>query len=312
MNGLALSHSFYQACRPLLMAEIPDIMRRTASGLVGEGSECLGCDDVISQDHDFGAAFCLWLPAEDLENCGQRLERALEKLPQEYKGFPSRLQPQRRRGRVGPMSIEDFYAFFTKLRTPELTWRDWLRIPEHHLASCTCGEVFEDGLGEFSQWRKKLQAFYPRDVLIKKLSVRCMRMAQAGQYNLPRVLKRGDATAAMFAMARFAEAALSFVFLCNRRYTPFYKWAGSIVSSLPELGQAASSTISALALSPPRTACDAENSIEPFCAKVADWLQAHGLSDLSDAWLWNQGLRLLQQVESQDIRRIDTLQDLDE
>ena len=66
MNGLELSRAFYSACRPALVAAIPDIMAQAAAGLVGEGSECLGCDDATSQDHDFGAAFCLWLPREVL------------------------------------------------------------------------------------------------------------------------------------------------------------------------------------------------------------------------------------------------------
>lgn len=154
MNGLDLARDFYRRCRPLLQAEIPDIMARAAVGLAGEGSECLGCDDAISRDHDFGPAFCLWLPKAELAEAAtrERLERALEALPAEFGGYPSRLAPERRNGRVGPLPIEDFFGFFTGLREPTPTWRDWLRIPEHHLSSCANGEVFEDNLGEFFRW----------------------------------------------------------------------------------------------------------------------------------------------------------------
>ena len=56
-NGLSLSKRFFQASLPLLNRHIPDVMARSAAGLVGEGSECLGVDDHISRDHDWGAAF---------------------------------------------------------------------------------------------------------------------------------------------------------------------------------------------------------------------------------------------------------------
>ena len=37
MNGLELARAFYAACRPALMAAIPDVMAQAAAGLVGEG-----------------------------------------------------------------------------------------------------------------------------------------------------------------------------------------------------------------------------------------------------------------------------------
>ena len=77
MQGLELARAFYARCRPLLEARVPDVMAQAAAGLVGEGSECLGCDDAISRDHDFGAAFCLWLPERVLAVEGPRLARRL-------------------------------------------------------------------------------------------------------------------------------------------------------------------------------------------------------------------------------------------
>ena len=311
MNGLDLARDFYRHCRPALMAEIPDIMARAAVGLAGEGSECLGCDDDISRDHDFGPAFCLWLPRADLADAAirERIERALASLPAEFGGHPSRLAPERRNGRVGPLAVEDFFGFFTGLREPAPTWRDWLRIPEYHLSSCVNGEIFEDNLGEFSRWRQAL-AWYPRDVHLKKMAARCMVMAQAGQYNLPRVLRRGDATAAMLAAARFAEAALSLVFLLNRRYMPFYKWAGKIAGTLPFLGGNLREALDALAAHPLRGAEDLEvcEIVETFCEAAATHLRAEWGTAQPDNWLWEHGRQLLTQVENEELRALNALE----
>lgn len=309
MKGLALARQFYTACRPILMREIPELMACAAAGLVGEGSECLGCDDAHSRDHDFGPAFCLWLPRETLLANTERIETALGLLPQTFAGYPTCLSPEQRHNRVGPLAIEDFYAFFTGLERPPESNREWLRIPEYHLASCTNGEIFEDNAGIFSRWRESLQAFYPHDVLLKKLAARCMIMAQAGQYNLPRSLARMDHIAAMLAAARFAEAALSFVFLCNKRYTPFYKWAGKLVQGLPILGQELHHCLAVLASAPVQN--NSVQHIENFCMAAAAQLRHMHISAEKSSWLWAHGLHILQHVRDEKLRYMDMLQDYD-
>ncbi|SDF26856.1 DUF4037 domain-containing protein [Desulfovibrio legallii] len=309
-SGLALARAFYDACRPSLLADIPDIMARAAVGLVGEGSECFGCDDALSRDHDFGPSFCLWLPQAELATALPRLETALARLPKHFGGYASRLVPQRRQGRVGPLALEPFYAFFTGLMEPPAENRQWLAIPECQLAACTNGEVFADPAGLFSRRRAALLAYYPEDVRLKKLTARCMIMAQAGQYNLPRCLRRGDGAAALLALARFVEAALSLVYLCNRRYMPFYKWAARLATPLPVLGAAVTGMLGRLRLlsldgSDPAAILD---PVEAFCAQTAELLRREGLSDAQGDWLWAHGPRILRQVADADLRRMDLLQ----
>ena len=310
MKGLRLAREFYEASQPVLRAELAGIMDSAAVGLVGEGSECFGCDDAHSQDHDFGPAFCLWLPREVLLAEQSRIEAAFAKLPHEFMGFESRLAPQRRLGRVGPLPLEDFYAFFTGLDHAPGSWREWLAIPEHQLAACTNGEVFEDNSGAFSRWRSVLQACYPRDVLLKKMTTRCMIMAQTGQYNLPRSLQRGDSVAAMLAAARFAEAALSVVFLCNHRYMPFYKWAAKLAGDLPVLGPQAVQALRVLALAPMQAeqGSQAVAAVEDFCTHAAEHLRAVGLSTAPGNWLWEHGPQIMRHVEEPALLRMDMLQ----
>ena len=113
------------------------------------------------------------------------------------------MAPERRRGRTGPLALEDFYARFTGRDTPPSHWRHWLGMKEWGLATCTSGQVFFDGPGRFSAWRATLLDYFPRDLHLKKMATRCMQMAQAGQYNLPRCLGRGDGIGAMLALGRF-------------------------------------------------------------------------------------------------------------
>ena len=310
MQGLKLAHEFYQACQAILRAELAGIMDMAAVGLVGEGSECFGCDDTHSRDHDFGPAFCLWLPREVLQAHQQRIEAAFAMLPQAFQGVESRLAPQRRQGRVGPLPLEDFYAFFTGIDHAPATWQEWLAIPEHQLAACTNGEVFEDPFGAFTRWRSALLHGYPRDVLLKKMAARCMVMAQTGQYNLPRSLQRDDPVAAMLAAARFAEAALSFVFLCNRRYMPFYKWAGKLAGDLAILGPQVAQTLRLLALAPMQaeSGSRAVAAVEDFCTHAAGHLRAVGLSTAHGNWLWEHGPQIMRHVEEPALLRMDMLQ----
>ena len=152
MRGLPLARAFFRSCEARLREAVPDIMDAAAVGLVGEGSECFGCDDEFSRDHDWGPAFCIWLPEAELAAGASRLNAALAELPASFAGYPSRMRPESRMGRVGPLAIEVFYARFTGLRRIPESRQEWRNIPEHALAACTNGEVFTDGKGDFSAW----------------------------------------------------------------------------------------------------------------------------------------------------------------
>ena len=84
--------------------------------------------------------------------------------------------------------------------------------------------IIEDGLGEFSAIRETLRKYYPEDVRIKKIAARAAKMAQSGQYNYGRCMRRGDTVAAMLALDEFVRQAISMVYLLNRTYMPYYKW----------------------------------------------------------------------------------------
>ncbi len=312
MSGLELARRFYEHCAPLLRQRIPDVMERAAVGLVGEGSECFGCDDGLSQDHDWGPGFCLWLPRKQLQQESERIEAAFAALPESFEGMPSRLLPARRRGRVGPLAIEDFYLGLTGLSTPPQDWRQWLAVPEWRFAAAVNGRVFHDGAGIFSRWRSVLEQGYPEDVRLKKMAARCMQMAQSGQYNLQRCRARRDAVAASLAQGRFVESTLSLLYLLNRRYMPFYKWAWALAGRLSVLGPAICEKLHRLVSLPAAECCAARAlvpTVEEICFLMAAELRRQGLSAVPHDWLWDHGPALMRHVRTPELLRMDLLQE---
>ena len=299
MKGLELCRAYYLRCaREELRRRFGARAERIAAGLAGEGSECLGFDDEISRDHDFGPGFCLWLADEDFAEFGEELRRFYAELPAEFMGFRRIMTPQSA-GRVGVARIGDFYARFTGCRGIPEGEAAWLRIPEHALAAATSGEVFDDPLGEFTRVREALLHCYPEDVRLKKLAARLFTMAQAGQYNYPRTAKRGDAVAASLALAEFTKAALSALHLLNRRYAPYYKWLWRSAAELPKLSEAARETA---ALFEPNA--ERENLIESICARVRAELAAQGLSSSDDPFLVAQAVETTRRIKSEYLRKL--------
>ncbi|WP_294623920.1 DUF4037 domain-containing protein [uncultured Bilophila sp.] len=312
MKGLDLSRAFWEQCaRPLFRRELPAFLDRAAIGLVGEGSECFGYDDEISRDHDWGPAFCLWLPQGEWETWTDKVEPLLARLPDSYEGFPVRMAPERRMGRVGPLSIEGFYAKFTGLPHPPRDWKQWRAVPEHFLAVCTNGAVFSDVPGTFTAFRDALLTYYPEDVRLKKMAARCMGMAQAGQYNLLRSLRRGETATCMLAAARFSEQAISMIFLLTRRYMPFYKWAHRGVGELPVLGRETADCVTRLAgldwTLGPRLEDKAGGIVETLCEAVAERLRAEGLSDAPGAWLLEHGPSVQSRITTPELLRLPVM-----
>ena len=121
-------------------------------------------------------------------------------------------------------------------------------LAESTLAAATNGEVFADPTGLFSKTRQGFKNM-PDDVRLALISKRLGMIAQAGQYNLPRSLKRGDGAAAWLSIHEFVQATASLVFLVNVPmvvgYMPYYKWqfaalrklSGSMFALLPNVGE---------------------------------------------------------------------------
>lgn len=284
MNGLQLAEAYHQDVgAPMIAQRFGSFVERIAVGLVGPGSECLGFDDELSRDHDWGPAFCMWLTDEDFDEIGGELQRAYAQLPATFKGYGPRLASPGEEWRVGASRTSAFFTRFTGLAYRPTAVSAWLRIPGHSLATCTNGKVFYDPLGEFTRWREALLAYYPEDVRLSKIASLCVTIAQTGQYNYTRSIRRQEAFSAGYSMMRFCSDAMLLVFLLNRRYAPFYKWLHRAVGELPLLGPAVQAHVAVLL--DDRSTETRAAMMEEISAMLATEMRRQDLSDSTSDFL---------------------------
>lgn len=239
MKGIEISERFYlEYGKPMLDERFSEILPFLAIGLIGSGSECFAFDDDISRDHDFEPGFCIFLPDEAVvdRRTSFALERAYSKLPSEFMGIKRAPLSPVGGNRHGVIRLNEFLKAKTGCEDGELSFSDWVLIPEQSLAEITNGRVFFDGYGELSKIREKL-AYMPEDVRLKKLAGELLLMGQAGQYNYQRLLLRSEFAGAQLAIYEYVKSAIHAIFLINKVYAPYYKWSFRALSQLPVLSE---------------------------------------------------------------------------
>ncbi len=304
MQGLELAQKYYEAYgRAMIAQKFPQIADQTAAGLVGPGSECLGFDDEISMDHDYGPSFCIWLPREIYAQYGAQMQAAYDALPQEFMGFSGRVCEEQGQGRVGVLCLEDFYSGILGYDRAPVTDQGWLAVSEDSLATAVSGRVFEDRLGRFSAVRNELMQYYPRKVWIRRLVQSLAKAAQSGQYNYARAMKRGERIAAELALSEFVRESMQAVYLLNKRYAPYDKWMRRGMREL-SVGAEIGDMLDLLYTIPdPKVAWEGVEPhdyvynlntedgrvliIEAVCNIIVQELNAQGLSDHQDNFLQN-------------------------
>ena len=315
IQGLDLAKAYWeQVGRPMLEERYPQYRNRIAVGLMGHGSDCYGFDDAISRDHDFGPGFCLWLTSEDYQAIGDQLQKDYEALPTEFMGFGSRTDSVRAKGanrRVGVFEIGAFFESLTGYRQapPEDHPHEWLLLDEATLAAATNGKIFADPLGQMLATRQGFKAM-PDDVRFCLISRRLGMIAQAGQYNLPRSLQRGDGAAAMLSINEFVKVCASLIFLINNPltvgYLPYYKWtfaalrrlSGRMATRLSDLTEQLEDILRLASAAcyggqgfgeggkGARPAAERITKlVESICARIVEELQAEGLTNSPETFL---------------------------
>ncbi|GAA1689064.1 hypothetical protein GCM10009765_43090 [Fodinicola feengrottensis] len=229
MSGRELSRRFYHQIVGPLLARTPH-----AAALLGDGSEVLGFDDVVSTDHDFGPRAQIFLPTEVDPD---PVEKALTALPAVFEGMPVAYVDIDRHGGEPPHQVEvtTAPAFFTARLgfdpVDALTLANWLLSPTQRLATLVDGVVFHDPLEILTARQSKLR-WYPDDVWRYVLAAQWLRVGQQEAF-VGRTGGVGDDLGSAIVAARVVRDLVLLAFLIERRWAPYSKWLGTAFSLLP-------------------------------------------------------------------------------
>jgi hypothetical protein len=249
VNGVELARRLWaDAVEPIVSRRFPEL--EVAAALLGYGSEVLGFDDELSQDHHWGPRLLLFVPDAAIDRADDIRQALAEELPLEIHGIPTNFGPPEPDGSRMPLAVErgpvdhrvDVHtvsAFmcseigFDPLQCVSVA--TWLLTPTQQLLRVTAGEVFADRAGELTAARAALQ-WYPHDVWLLALAGEWRRVAQL-EHVVGRAGERGDDLGARIVAGRLVEAAMRIGFLQERRYAPYPKWFGAAYARLqrPEL-----------------------------------------------------------------------------
>ena len=301
MRGLALSRLYYhEVFLPACRRSLPRALGHFAVGLVGEGSECFGYDDDLSQDHSFGPRLCIWLTQEDCARWGQDLNALWLDLPDTFRGYQRPVSTVHEGQRSGVFTVDGFYRQLLGVADAPDKPSCWLAIAEPYFAAATNGEVYSDEPGQFTAVRKRLLAYFPDDVARYYMARHAAIAAQTGQYNLLRAHRRGEELAVSGIKARFIQSAIAMVFLLNRTYRPFYKWAPRAMRTLPVLGGTVHDKL--LRLSKTSAVREQIALVEEVCACMLDEMRRQGYTAGQSDFLMDHLPEIIDGIASQEIR----------
>ena len=221
-KGIDICKKYYDRyVRPMIDEKFPEYASKIACGLSGEGSDAFGYDDDLSRDHDWGPSVCLWISEETDEKIGEDLRKAYEELPGEMDGI-KRAPYVRGRDRRGVQVIPEYFRRLTGASMYEEI--DWKETTSPLLAAAVNGRIWRDDEGLVTEFRNKLIKGYPESILFKHLAESCARFSREGQYNAPRVSKRGDELTARMFIYDAAREAMKLLYLANGKFYPHDKW----------------------------------------------------------------------------------------
>ena len=249
-TGMDIARDYFNlVVLPSFQKEIPELMHLLAFGLIGEGSECFGFDDELSRDHDFGPSICIWMQPHAYRQNYAKVKRVYDNLPKEFMGLKRReLQGKHR---VGIMNQEEFFKYYTGYANAEI-FKNKLKqdkdvvelayfdsFDTDYMACFFNGEIFYDEGGVFTQKINDFRNLFTKDYpsyFRLKIAESFSLMAQYGQYNYIRCMKRKDFVTARICIDKFMEETLKCIHYFNQTFPPYYKWLQKSALRFEKLG----------------------------------------------------------------------------
>lgn len=286
-QGLEAARALSKRVGAAIESLYPKLYQEICIGLVGKGSECYGYDDDLSKDHDYEDRCMIFLNRRTYDQYGRQLKADLAKRFKE---------------KIEIYGIDQFYQHYTSFEKGPRSIYEFRQVGEEYLSAATNGQVFIDQGGEFTAIRNRLLNHYPQDLYYKFMVLYLNYMAQAGQYNFPRILKRGDLVAANLALNEFIKNYIYFLHLINKKYTPFYKWSFKSCQDLSIMGKYSSQALNKLV--------NADNSeketiIAEICGTIVEYLNDLGLSQSRVDFLTYQAKEVEKLITNLELKTLD-------
>lgn len=225
MKGLEISRRL--SCDwllPFIDRELPDLRSHIAVGRF-MGSDALGADDHLSQDHGWGPTVEVYLD-DDYDVDDRKLAAHLnDAAPVEFLGT------RRRGGLDVAITLKRTDAYLASIfgclpHEP----REWsccasrLEDIESALYFLRHGSLLHDGSGRLTDLRSRYHA-YPDDIHRLRLATCFYDIAHYGEYNFVwRLVKRNDVVAMQIALGHFSKAVMRLHFYLDRDFAPYWKW----------------------------------------------------------------------------------------
>lgn len=246
MQGKELCTRFFkEAALPILNQYFPDLSYTV--GFTGYGSDVLGYDDEVSQDHMWGPRFHLFLKEQDMGRSQEVMECFSEHLPKTFCGYSvnfSEPDPEDNGIRhacegdsqkVSPLIfINTLDGFLTDYLGccdfSQLSYAQWLAFSENRLLILKKSVFWKDDLG-LAERIKALQ-YYPEKVWEYLIASNWELISQEQAF-VKRCGSRGDDIGSRICCTRIAERLMRLCFLYCKEYAPYSKWFGTAFQQLP-------------------------------------------------------------------------------
>lgn len=225
MQGLELSHRFFNEWGlPFLQKRFPELSKRVAAGKIG-GSDCLGADDDISRDHDWGPVFMLWLNTEDFREQGEVVRTTIEaQAPKSFLGYsrPTNCYT------VQVHSLSEYFTRRAGIVVPPASGAHWMpdEAAEEALYEVVHGSIYYDPINMLVAPIQAFASFSSdRTFRLRRLEKTCFALWHYGEYNFcDRLSQRNDAVAKHMCLHKFIENVMRQSFYLKGDYCPYWKW----------------------------------------------------------------------------------------
>jgi len=165
---------------------------------------------------------------------------------------------------------------------------------------------------EFPQTLWDINELFPlmekEGVRIKKIAARAAKMAQSGQYNYSRAMRRSEIVAARLSLDEFIRSTISMVYLLNKKYQPYYKWAFKGTESFSILSEAREMIEQLVYLPVQKNLWIKESEqIESICGLIITELRKQGLTEHDDLFLENHTASIMSRIKNENIRALHVM-----